>query len=832
MAQPLEGIRVVELAEGIAGPYAGKLLADFGADVVKVEPPGGDLSRRLGPFPPTGPDEEQSALFLHLNTSKRSVVAEPDSDLVRRLVTGADLVLQSSPRPEPDQMRAWSSTVAVVTVTSFGLTGPYAGYAGSEIVHYALGGPMSASGDPAREPVKMGADIGQYQCGTMAALAGLAGVTVAERTGRGVHVDLANVETQVASIDRRMTYLLYAAYRGQDVPRFGGYSVAPFPGGCRPAADGHVQVSTLMNWLGRMLDVIDDDQLRALYADPGWLFDETLPELADAILVGWTTARTRQQAMQEAQAKGWPITAVNRPVDLLTDGHFAARGFFSEVDHPEAGRIRLPGAPIRMTDGWRRRRLAPLLGQHTTEVIAETASTGAPAATQEAPRSTDAPATPSQTPSALPLEGIRVLDVTVVWAGPYATQLLGDLGAEVIRVDNPHVFPSATRGVLARPTREMVAEIGGIFGGYPDADPGERPWNRVALFNAHARNKRSVTLDLRTPLGRETFLCLAERCDVMVENNSVDLIDKLGIGWQDLHQRNPRLVLVRMPSVGLEGPYRSYLGFGVNFEALCGLSAIRGYLDADASENEAVFHMDAATGSAGALATLMALRRRQATGQGELVELSQCENMMSHIGELLVDAARTGAEHVAMGNRDRVRAPQGCYRCTGDDAWAVVSVGSDEEWAGLRRAMGDPPWATDERFATVEGRHRHHDELDGHLLAWTVDLTPRQVFERCQAEGVAAAPVLHETEAMVDPHLVARGMFAPNGSADTGTHLHPTHPWRWDGPDLAWGPLPVLGGDNEWVFREVVGLGEEEYAALEAGGHLSPDYLGTDGSPL
>ena len=831
MAQPLEGIRVVELAEGIAGPYAGKLLADFGADVVKVEPPGGDLSRRLGPFPTTGPDEEQSALFLHLNTSKRSVVAEADSDLVRRLVSGADLVLQSSPHPAPAQMRAWSPAVSVVTVTSFGLTGPYAGYVGSEIVHYALGGPMSASGDPQREPVKMGADVGQYQCGTMAALAGLAALTLAERSGWGVHVDLANVETQVASIDRRMTYLLYAAYRAEDVPRFGGYSVAPFPGGCRPAADGHVQISTLMNWLPRMLEVVDDDQLRELYADPGWLFDETLPELADAIVVGWTAARTRQQAMEHAQAKGWPITAVNHPVDLLDDGHFEARSFFGTVEHPVAGPIVLPGAPFRMEDGWRRRP-APLLGEHTGQVIAETA--GIAGTGTESPTAPTRPAVgqpPSSAPT-LPLAGVRVLDLTVVWAGPYATQLLGDLGAEVIRVDNPHVFPSATRGVLPRPTKEMVAEIGGIFGGYPGADPGERPWNRVALFNAHARNKRSVTLDLRTPLGRETFLRLAEHCDVMVENNSVDLIDKLGIGWQDVHRRNPRLVLVRLPSLGLEGPYRSYLGFGVNFEALCGLSALRGYLDADASENEAVFHMDAATGSAGALAALMALRRSRATGQGELVELSQCENMMNHIGELLCDAARTGARHGALGNRDRVRAPQGCYRCTGSDAWAVISVGSDDQWAGLRSAMGDPAWAGDERFATVEGRHRYHDELDEQVQRWTADLTPAQVFERCQSHGVAAAPVLHETEALVDPHLVARGMFAPNGSTETGTYPHPTHPWRWDGPDLAWGPLPVLGGDNESVFRELVGMDDEEYATLESEGHLSRDYLGPDGSPL
>jgi crotonobetainyl-CoA:carnitine CoA-transferase CaiB-like acyl-CoA transferase len=224
-----------------------------------------------------------------------------------------------------------------------------------------------------------------------------------------------------------------------------------------------------------------------------------------------------------------------------------------------------------------------------------------------------------------------VLDLTVVWAGPYTTCILGDLGADVIRVDNPYVFPSATRGVLPRPPAEIVPDLGGIFGGYPDLDPGDRPWNRTALFNAHARNKRSVTLDLRRPLGREAFLKLVEQCDVLVENNSVDPLDKLGLGWDVVHQRNERLIAIRMPSVGLDGPYRNYLGFGVNFEALCGLGAIRGYTDADLSENDSVFHMDAASGSAGAFATLMALRRRERTGVGELVEVSQSENMLNHI---------------------------------------------------------------------------------------------------------------------------------------------------------------------------------------------------------
>ncbi len=828
--RPLAGIKVVELAEGIAGPYAGKLLADYGADVIKVEPATGDRSRSVGPFPGEA-HPEQSALFLHLNTNKRSVVLPSDGSddgLLDRLIADADLIIQSAPEPDPAELRTRHPKLVVLSVTSFGLTGPHAGFVGEEIVHYAYGGPMSASGSVEGGPLKMGADLGQYQCGTVAAVSAMAGLVLASK-GEGVHIDLSNVDTQVGSIDRRMTYLLYAAYRGQNVERPGGYRQSALPNGCRPTLDGHIQISTLMNWYPRMLGVVDNPDLSALYEDPGFLFDDEVPEQVDAHIIGWSLSQMKQEAMDTAQAGGWPVTAINKPIDLLTDRHFEKRGYFVTVDHPEAGEVRQAGAPIRMTDGWQLDRPAPALGQHTGEVLDEyrtapqTASTASPS-----PDNTE----PSGTDRELPLAGVRVLDMTVVWAGPYATCLLGDLGAEIIRIDNPKIFPTATRGALPRPPDHYVADAGGIMGGYPDADPGPRPWNRMALFNAHARNKRSITLDLRLDGGREAFLRLVEQSDVLIENNAVQLMDKLGIGWETLHARNPKLIMIRMPSVGLEGPYRDYLGFGVNFEGLCGLTAIRGYEDVDLSEAETVFHMDAASGSAGAFAALMALRRREKTGVGELIELSQSENMLNHIGELLIDAGRTGREHGPMGNRHQLHAPQGCYPCQGEDAWAVISVTDDHRWRALCDAAAKPEWADDPRFSTAAGRQDHHDELDELISAWTSDQTPEQVFQTCQANGVAAAPVLHELDAIADQHLAERTMFRSNGSSETGTHPYPAHVWQWDGPPMRWDELPVLGGDNEAILKGLAGLTDDEYADLEAAGHISLDYVDAEGNPF
>jgi len=857
MEQPLEGIRVVELATGIAGPYAGRLLADYGAEVVKIEPPGGDPNRRMGMCVGDEPGLEDGPVHLHLNTNKRSIALDiddaADRDRLRTVLADADVLIESETPGRLNQhgldhetLAAAQPRLVTVSVTPFGQTGPYAGYKGAEIVHYAHGGPMHSAGLARREPVKMSYDLGLHHCGTMAAMTALSSLALAERDQRSVHVDLATSETQLVSIDRRMTYLLYWAYNQQNALRSPGRRLGTLPNGLYPVRDGHVHLACMPAWVPRMLKTLGDDELAAGYDRPGWEADPELAERLDVALTLWGFERDRYDAMHQAQANGWPLTAVNHPIDVLSDPHFVQTGFWHHVDHPTAGSYRMPGPAIIIDDGWKRRRRPPLLDEHSSEPFEwpERAEPTPPHATSPTPGRPGL----SAPPESPPLTGLRVLDLTVVWAGPFATMLLGDLGADIIRVDNPHIFPSATRGLLPRPPAEMVPELGPIFATYPDADPGDRPWNRAGIFTAHARGKRSVTLDLRTELGRETLLRLTEHCDVMIENNAAGLLDKLDLGWDVLHERNPGLTLIRMPSVGLSGPYRDYVGFGVNFEALSGLTAIRGYPDEDRTDVDPLFHMDAASAGLTAFAVHAVLRRVAKTGVGELVELSQTQNMMNQIGAVFIDADRTGRTHGPLGNRDPNRAPQGCYPCApeaspagdasasgppdDDDRWAVISVGDDTEWLGLRMAMGDPPWAKDSRFDTLAGRHEHHDELDGRLAEWTGALSDTEVFERCQSHGVPAAPVLSEQRCYADPHLRARDMFRPNGSEELGTHEYAAHVWHWDGPPLAWGSIPMLGEHNDEVFRDLVGLDDTEMAALDADGQLSRDYLDGDGNPL
>ena len=274
----------------------------------------------------------------------------------------------------------------------------------------------------------------------------------------------------------------------------------------------------------------------------------------------------------------------------------------------------------------------------------------------------------------LPLAGIRVLDMTEVWSGPYATMLLSDLGAEVIRVDNPWFFPAITRGSFARPAREALLSIGHYTACYPDMDPGARPWNRSGNYVAHSRNKKSCTLELRKPLGYETFLRLVEKADVVIENASIGVADKLGIGWETLSARNPRLVMVRMPAMGFDGPYRNFVGFGMHLEALGGTASLSGYRDGDPSEKSPVYPMDPAAGTHAALGALAALRRRACTGRGVLVEVPQVEVILQHCGELLIEAGWRGENPPVPGNRHVTFAPQGCYPCRGEDRWLVLTV--------------------------------------------------------------------------------------------------------------------------------------------------------------
>jgi crotonobetainyl-CoA:carnitine CoA-transferase CaiB-like acyl-CoA transferase len=840
--QPLRGVRVLDMSSDVAGPFAAKLLADYGAEVIKVEAPSGDPARAHGPFPDDVADPEQSALFLHLNANKRGIVADLGTEaglaLVTRLARTADVVIESfAPGRLAElgldlrEVRAENPALVTCSVTPFGQTGPYANHVGADIVTYAMGGPMYGTGVETREPVKLGGNLTSYQCGNLAATATLAAVTMAEQSGQGCDIDMSMFEAQTGSVDRRVTYLLWYLWSGRVVGRQPLDALRTLPNSFFPTADGHILIFTLLAWIKRMLATLDNPELSARFDNPEWIHDETLADEVQAVLYPWLFEGDKSDRAAAAQEHKWAVTPLNPPFDVLNDQHFDDREYFVSCEHPTAGRFRQTGAPFRMGDDWRSAwqlsRPAPLLGQHTDEVAASGWETEPPTSTATSTSTSNGQR--SGEPR-LPFEGVRILDMTVVWAGPACTMHMADLGAEVIRVENPWVFPPATRGNAPRPDADLLVDFGPLGGGYPNLDTSGRPWNKHGMWSAQARNKKSCTLDLRTELGREMFFRMVEQSDVLVENNSVATLDKLGIGWDSLKARNPNLILLRMPPMSLDGPYASYVGFGASFEALCGLTRLRGYTDDDPTSTSAAFHMDPVSGASGAFALMCALRRRAETGHGEHVELAQSENMMQHIGEYFIDADRTGRAHGPGGNRHITFAPQGCYRCEGDDRWAVISVQNDAQWSGLCQAMGQPELTDDPRFSTAASRMANHDELDDIIGAWTAGLDHREVFERCQSGRVPSGPVLDEADAYADPHLDERSFFREQGSEDVGRWEFPGQQWRWTGPAMRWESICRLGDSNDYVYRDLLGLDSAAYDELKAEGHISMDYLKPDGS--
>ena len=376
---------------------------------------------------------------------------------------------------------------------------------------------------------------------------------------------------------------------------------------------------------------------------------------------------------------------------------------------------------------------------------------------------------------ALPLQGVRVAALTVVWAGPYATALLGDLGAEVIRIESPSYSPYLTRGPTPRPSQEYVNAMGGWSGALPDRQVGARPWNRWPLFNAHARNKLGMTVDLTLPSGLEVAHRLLRASDLFIENNVPETLEKLQLTYPQVSRVNPDIVMISMPAFGSTGPYKNYRALGVINEGVAGHNSLRGYADMDPSSLTPVFTADAAAGASAAFAALAALHYRRRTGKGQYVEVSQAENFLPYLGESFMDYFMNGRVGATLGNRHPY-ALQGCYPCDGDDRWVNITIFDDAQWQGLRRAMGDPAWAGEPRFATHDLRRQSHDELDEHISRWTRQLDPQTAMGLLQAAGVPAGAVLSQGDAFDDPHLAARGFFQPAWQEDCGQHLYPGAP--------------------------------------------------------
>ena len=372
----------------------------------------------------------------------------------------------------------------------------------------------------------------------------------------------------------------------------------------------------------------------------------------------------------------------------------------------------------------------------------------------------------------LPLEGIRVVQFANAWAGPGAAMLLGDWGAEVIRVETVQYWPSWARGIRARPPREMIKSQTPYSGGYPNREPGEHPWNLCPIFVGQARNKMSMTVrDLREPKSREIFLKLIKISDVFIENNQPETLGKLQIGYDVLKETKPDIIVVRLSACGQTGPWSSYRTHGAQLDAIGGHLSVRGYADMGPNGASDCPVTDFTGAAFGALAAMFALYYRYKTGKGQLIDIGQAETIPICLGEAMMDYFMNGRIHDRIGNRDiHGAAPCGCYRCLGEDNWVNITVNNERQWQAFKKVMGRPKWAEKECFSTPGGRWKNQDELDRLVESWTIHHDKYAITQMLQKENVPAGPVMNSADSYNDPHLRDRKFFEKVTHADAGTH--------------------------------------------------------------
>ena len=801
MAGALAGIRVVELAEGVSGPYCGKLLAGLGADVIKVEPPGGDRSRRDGPFSGDRPDPERSGLFLHLNPGKRSMVADVAAAggraAIEGLLAGADVVITSM-RPAAlasagIDFEAWLAAyprLVVASVTGFGLKGPYADYRGGELIAYALGGYAMLTGSPEREPLKAYGSLVEYQAGAQLALGVLAALHSRELTGSGQVVDCAAMQAA--------TFLLGAVEQGAHfygrIHRRNGTRLLGFPpehsypSTIRPCADGYVHCHSNNRFL---------DLLGALIPHPRLADPEVLGSMmghadeVDAIMDEWLADKSREEIVSLAQELRLPFTEVREPGEVMAEPHHKARGSFVTIDHPGAGPILQPGAPFRLSATPWLNAPAPMLGQHQ----------GAAWASRVEQRTTTKRTGPK------PLSGLRVIDFTNAVAGPIASFILADLGAEVVKVEAPTSRPKVAAGTA------------------PLLEGAEAPsYNRIMTFNELNHGKRSFALDVATPAGRDVFLALVEKSDVVVQNFSPRVMGNLGIDFETLQAANPRIVLASMPAFGLSGPLRDRISYGPGIDAMSGLSHLTGYPDGPPMK-PGNFFCDQQAGVLTAFAVCSALRHADRTGEGQHIELAMIEGEFQVLGDAYIDYAMNGRERRRAGNEHPAMEPHGMFRCRGEDAWIAIAVEDDGEWTALCGAIGRADLGT--RYASLEARKAARTEIAAAVTAWTSERTHYEAQTELQAAGVAAGAVLNALELLQDPQVRAYSGFEYVETPGVGPTPYPRVAFRLSRtPVPVSGPAPGFGEANDYVLSEVLGMADARVAELRLDGVVADEPMG------
>jgi crotonobetainyl-CoA:carnitine CoA-transferase CaiB-like acyl-CoA transferase len=779
---PLDDVRVVEISDRIAGNYCGKLLVDAGAEVKKIEPPQGDPLRRFSASCSPMPSGMDSPLFGYLNAGKRSLTWSADGPVsdgrYQADLAAADVVVVTANRPQavelgidPQRLLADSPRAVVVTISDFGWTGPYADRAASELTLQAWAGSTGFRGDPAGPPIAIGGDLGEYMGGVFAAFGALALRRRVEHGGPGDHLDLSMLEaiTLMQSSEWLHSQLLQVPpiSRTVEVPSI------------EPAKDGYVGITmvTGQQWLdfAAMVDCPELTEIPELRFQIGrWEHRDFIRER----IRPWFADRTVDEIVELGQLFRLPIAALGNGSTIRDMAYVKDRGVF----------VRNPGGFHQPRTAWlmSRCRPAPLRGAPALgEANDETPWFKLDPMREPGPLLSD---------GRLPLEGVRIVDLTAFWAGPAATHLLAAFGADVVKVES-----------IQRP--DGIRYSGGIRTDVEDW------WEYSWVFHAMNTNKRSVTLDLDADEGRRLFTTLVAGADAVIENFSPRVMDHFGLTPDALLAVNPRLVIARMPAFGLDGPWRDRVGFAPTMEQIAGLAWVTGLPDGPPVPPRGA--CDPLAGVHAAFAVVAALQFAERTGEGQLIELPMIEAVLNTTAVQPMEAEVFGVTLSRQGNRGHGVGVQNLYRCAGDDDWIAVTVRTGDQWRALVDLMGRPSWTEDDRLGTVAGRRERADDIDRRLQDWLGGQELRCAVDNFAGAGIPAAPVVSPSLVTENPQLIERGFFEPIDHPRTGPGRYPRPPFApLGGRRWLLRPPPTLGEHNEEVLRDLCGLTDQDLARL------------------
>lgn len=781
MALALGDLRVVDFSDSLGGQYCGRLLCDFGAEVILVEPEEGSPVRRMPPF--SIEDETLSLRFWHLNTGKRSVALDRSTASGRTalyaLFASADVVILPEDFDAADVERLNPRCIAA-TVSAFGKDGPLAGWKGPEIVLQALSGMMNNNGEFGREPLYGVGDRASFAAGLGAYIGVMAALYARHSTGEGQAVGVDAAETAAAMC---FPYVLRHIYNGSIHTR----RDQTIPAGQVKCRDSWVCIWIYNHRWHALCTALD---LPDMEHDPRFADPATRRKNWDAlyVLIQRKVADFNAEDLVDRLQQAQVIAAkAYRPSELADNGHLNSRGYWEKAD----GRLIL-GPPFRLEATPRLVRAgAPALGEANDEIE------GIPPRKEGSAR--------AKTAAKLPLEGLRVIEITTAWAGPMAGRVLGFFGAETIHVESPNRVNSW------RLNKERPNPVN-----FPAGVPGDRPFDRSFLFNSQNVNKLSCILNLKTEEGRETLRRLVAVADVLTCNFRPGTLEKLGLGYKDLIRIKPDIIVAELPAFGRDGPMSGYAALGPTMEMATGMSAMMGYRGGQ-PENSGPSYLDPIGGFNAAAAILTALHHRQQTGQGQYIEVPQVEAAMHFIGAELLQAAETGVDPAADGNRVASMAPHDAFPALGEDQWVVIAAEDDEEWQALCKVIGQPELAADPRFATLAARHSNEDALTAILSGWTQGRDKHEVARLLQDAGVAAAPVANAADLAASDYLAYRGFFTELEHPDAGRHRHPGLPIHLSRtPGSQRSPAPQFGGHNRHVLEQILTLSPAEIARLTA----------------